>query len=72
MAAEAAKCKRADSHAKAKAAQQGGPSTQPLNVAGNGAAPLTAMAEGAMAGGQLNLKTRKLEDLASRPFLIRP
>ena len=36
MAAEVVKCKRADARAKAKAAQQGGPSPQSLNVTGDG------------------------------------
>ena len=40
MAAEAAKCKRADARAKAKAAQQGGPSPQSQGVAGDGVTPL--------------------------------
>ena len=40
MAAEAAKCKRADARAKAKAAQQGGPSPQSPGVAGVGVTPV--------------------------------
>ena len=51
MAAEAAKCKRADARAKAKAAQQGGPSPQSLNVTGDGVTPLTPVSGGVMAGG---------------------
>ena len=51
MAAEAAKCKRADACAKAKAAQQGGPSPQSLNVTGDGVTPLTPAAGEVMAGG---------------------
>ena len=51
MAAEAAKCKRADARAKAKAARQGGPSPQSLDVTGDGVAPLTPAAGEVTAGG---------------------
>ena len=56
MAAEAAKCKRADARAKAKAAQQGGPSPQPPGVAGVGVAPLTSGAGEVTAGGLAQLE----------------
>ena len=51
MAAEAVKCKRADARAKAKEARQGGPSPQPLVVAGDGVTPLTSVAGEVAAGG---------------------
>ena len=55
MAAEAVKCKpwckRADARAKAKAAQQGGPSPQSLVVTGDGVTPLTSVAGEVTAGG---------------------
>ena len=56
MAAEAAKCKRADARAKAKAAQQGGPSPQSLNVTGDGVTPLTPVAGEVMTGGSAQPK----------------
>ena len=51
MAAEAVKCKRADARAKAKVAQQGGPSPQSLVVTGDGVTPLTFVAGEVTAGG---------------------
>ena len=51
MAAEAVKCKRADARAKEKAAQQGGPSPQSLDVAGDGVTPLTSVAGEVTPGG---------------------
>ena len=51
MAAAAVKCKRADARAKAKAAQEGGPSPQPLVVTEDGIAPATPVAGEATAGG---------------------
>ena len=51
MAAEAVKCKRADARAKAKAAQQGGPSPQSLGVTGDGVTPLPPVAGEVTAGG---------------------
>ena len=50
MAAEAAKCKRADARAKAKAAREGGPSPQSLDVTGDGVTPLTPVADEVTAG----------------------
>ena len=41
MAAEAVKRRRADSRTKTKAAQQGGPSPQSLDVTGDGNTPVT-------------------------------
>ena len=66
MAAAAVKCKRADARANAKGAKGGGPSPQPLDVTEDGVTPLAPVA-GEAAGGQLNLKTQKLEDL-DNPF----
>ena len=51
MAAEAAKYKRADARAKAKTAQQGGPSPQSLHVTGDGGTPLTPVPGEVTAGG---------------------
>ena len=51
MAAKAAKCKRADARAKAKAAREGVPSPQSLDVTGDGATPLTPVAGEVTAGG---------------------
>ena len=54
MAAEAVKrrnCKHADARAKAKAAQQKGPSPQSLDVTGDGVTPLTPVAGEVTAGG---------------------
>ena len=51
MAAAAVKCKRADARAKAKVAEEGGPSPQPLGVAEDGVTPLTPVAGEAAAGG---------------------
>ena len=50
-AAEAVKCKRADARAKAKVAQQGGPSPQSLVVTEDGVTPLTSVAGEVTAGG---------------------
>ena len=75
MAAEAVKRKRADARAKAKPSQQGCPSPQPLDVTGDGVAPLTAVGEVTTGGrrrgrGQLllNLKTQKPEDPETHPL----
>ena len=53
MAAAAVKCKRADARAKAKVAQEGGPSPQSLaiGVTEDGVTPLTPVAGEAAAGG---------------------
>ena len=54
-----------------RAAQQGGPSPQSLVVTGDGVTPLTPVAgevTRSRPGGQLNLKTQKLEDLANHPL----
>ena len=47
------KRKGADARAKAKAAQQSGPSPQSLVVTGDGDAPLTHVAGGVVAGGSV-------------------
>ena len=51
MAAAAVKCKRAGARAKAKAAQEGGPSPQSPGVTEDGVTPLTPVAGEATAGG---------------------
>ena len=50
MAAEEAKCKRADARAKARAAREGAPPPQSLDVTGDGVTPLTPVAGEVTAG----------------------
>ena len=71
MAAAAVKCKRADARAKAKAAQEGGPSPQPLGVTEDGVTPLAPVAGEAAAGGSAQPEDPGACRPRPFPFLIR-